>query len=535
MILAPSMNTSVSPKIRLRASIVAIAVVALVLVDLFAVTVTGIQAHDESIAVARDAISREGDTTIQSILRHLEPAQQSANVTSRLLADGLLETTGPSLERYLYTQLAVMPQMTGAFVGFPNGDFVFVSRESGGFRSKRIVGGTGTRTVEVVRYDPNFSFVSIDHPADDTFDPRSRPWYAAADKSDRIEWTDPYIFFTSGKPGITAAKAVHRGDSTLAVVGVEVELSGLAVFLDNLARSKFDEAFVVSGNTIVAAPSVFSSRIGVDDQGALRLLTINELGVPALAEQPNGDVRRVTTPDGHDLVLHRRFPASTALPWSVVVRAPESAFTKVISHQQRQTLLILLAGGFAVLGCALALLRMTRPLRRLNEWASIDDLTGLANRRVIYQRGTALINGHRTDVSLSVLIIDLDNFKTINDRYGHHAGDEALRRVADALKADADPEATVGRLGGDEFVVLHLAQTTESAYEGAKRLVASINAAVGNPSHATPLGASAGLSVGYQGQTFEELLREADAALIESKSGPRGGVSLYVRTLTTTS
>jgi diguanylate cyclase (GGDEF)-like protein len=529
------MKRSALTKSWLRASIVGVAVLALVLVDLFAVTLTGVQARQESIAVARDAISREGDTTIQSILRHLEPAEQSANVTSRLLGDSLLEVTAPGLERYLYTQLAVMPQMTGAFVGFPSGDFVFVSRESGGFRSKRITTGSESRTVDIIHYDPTFTAISTEHPTDDTYDPRARPWYALAEKSDRIQWTDPYVFFSSGKPGVTAAEAVRRSGTTLAVVGVDVELTGLAEFLDNLSGSKYDQAFVVSGKNVVAAPSVFNGRTGVDEKGALRLLTTDELGVPALTQQPNGDVRRLATPSGHDLVLHRPFPTDDALRWSVVVRAPESAFTTVVRHQQRQTLWILLAGGLAVLACALALLRMTRPLRRLSEWASTDALTGLVNRRVIYERGCALVGERNDGMSLAVLVIDLDNFKTINDSEGHHAGDEALRRVAEALLAHADPAAVVGRLGGDEFVVLQLVPSTDAALRIAARLVNDLNAAIAGISTSVALGASAGLSVGYVGQAFDALLHEADAALINSKSGPSGGVSLYGRELTPTS
>jgi diguanylate cyclase (GGDEF)-like protein len=528
------MNSTVSSKSRLRASVVGVAVLALVVVDLFAVTLTGFHARQESVAVARDAIRREGDTTIQSILRHLEPAEQSANVTARLLADALLETAGPGLDRYLYTQLAVMPQMTGAFVGFPNGEFVFVSREAGGFRSKRITIANGSRDVEVDHLDPGFSLLSTERPSDDTYDPRTRPWFALTENSERIEWTDPYVFFSSGRPGVTAARAVRRAGTLVAVVGVDVELTGLSLFLDNLSGSQYDQAFVVSGKTVVAAPSVFNGRTGVDDKGALRLLTTNELGVAALIQQPNGDVQRLATPSGHDLVLHRPFPNGNALRWSVVVRAPESAFTVVVRNQQRQTLWILLAGGLAVLACALALLRMTKPLRILNEWASTDALTGLANRRVIYEHGVAMMNTRPDGRSLATLIIDLDNFKTINDSAGHHAGDEALRRFAQALLAHADPEATVGRLGGDEFVVLQLVQNAEAAAEAAERLMRDINVAIVSTSETAPLGASAGLSVGYEGQAFDELLREADAALIDAKAGPRGGVSLYERAFSPT-
>jgi hypothetical protein len=296
----------------LRTSIVAVALLVIALVDVAAVLLSGVAARNSSVAVARDAIGREGNTTAESILRHLEPAQQSTKVTGLLLDSQLIETTNPSFERYLYTQLAVMPQMTGTFVGFADGGFVFVSREGTGFRSKRIDVNGGRRTVVVVHYDSTFTQVRIEPTGEDLFDPRTRPWYTLASTSDRVEWTDPYVFFSSGKPGVTAARAVRRDGRLFAVVGVDVELSGLALFLDHLAVSQAGEAFVVSGKSIVAAPSTLAKKTVIDPDGTVRLLTIDEVGVPALTETSDDVVRRVNTAAGHDLVLHRRFPPTRA-------------------------------------------------------------------------------------------------------------------------------------------------------------------------------------------------------------------------------
>ena len=112
-----------------RNKFVVVALSLIVVIQLMAVAVSGFTARQSSIAVAEDAIARDGDTTIESILRHMEPAEQSVEVTSRLLGSNLLDTSNPGLERYLYTQLTVMPQMTGAFVGYPDGSFVFVATE----------------------------------------------------------------------------------------------------------------------------------------------------------------------------------------------------------------------------------------------------------------------------------------------------------------------------------------------------------------------------------------------------------------------
>jgi diguanylate cyclase (GGDEF)-like protein len=515
---------------RLRKAIIGVAVLSLVVIQLFAVVISGISARDSAISVARDAISREGATTIQSILRYLEPAEQSAEVTSRLLNGNLLDTEHPGLERYLYTQLAVMPQMTGAFVGFPNGDFVFVSREDKGFRSKRIAVAP-VRAVEVRHYNGAFEEQSSEVLDDDTFDPRQRPWYIAAADTDALRWTDPYVFFSSKQPGVTAAKAVRGIDGVSAVVGVDVELTGLATFLDNLAVAKAGEAFVVSGDTVVAAPSSYASQTVVQPDGSLRLLTTTELGVPALTQDPDSEVQRVDTGAGHDLVLHRNFPADQGLPWGMVIRAPESGFTSVVQTQQRRMLWISIGGGLLVLAAMAALLRVTRPIVKLHHQASTDALTGVANRHTINEQGAKMVADARHRELLSVLLIDLDGFKTINDRHGHQAGDEALTIVGEHLRQLTRGTDLVGRLGGDEFVIVQRVKSAGGALESAQRILLDLGSKlrVAAP-EVIDVGASGGLTVTDDVErSFESLLREADGALLSAKAQNKGTVVLAQR------
>jgi GGDEF domain-containing protein len=239
-----------------------------------------------------------------------------------------------------------------------------------------------------------------------------------------------------------------------AVVGVDVELTGLTAFLDNLAVAEDGEAFVVSGDAVVAAPSTYSTQSVVKPDGTLRLLTISELGVPALTRDPASQVQRLETSAGHDLVLHRSFPNDQGLQWGLVIRAPESSFTSVVRTQQRRVLWISIGGGLLVLAATAALLRVTRPIVKLHRQASTDALTGVANRHTINEQGAKMVaDAHRREL-LSVLLIDLDAFKTINDRHGHQAGDEALTVVGEHLRQLTRGTDLVGRLGGDEFVIV---------------------------------------------------------------------------------
>lgn len=155
--------------------------------------------------------------------------------------------------------------------------------------------------------------------------------------------------------------------------------------------------------------------------------------------------------------------------------------------------------------------------------ASTDYLTDLPNRRTLTQRAEMLFNAvGRSNAPLSVAIFDIDNFKKINDTYGHEVGDSALQHVAGILKAQANPGTMVARSGGEEFVMLFDADC------GGK--TESLRKAVEN----TPFGAdgdtiqvtvSVGVATrGPLDRDFSDLLRRADRALYAAKKGGRNRV-----------
>jgi len=149
-----------------------------------------------------------------------------------------------------------------------------------------------------------------------------------------------------------------------------------------------------------------------------------------------------------------------------------------------------------------------------------DALTGLGNRRLLQERLTYEITRHRRHSRrFTLLALDLDGFKQVNDRFGHPAGDEILREVARSLERAVRDQDTVVRLGGDEFCVLAPETTWEDAEALAQRLDAAVETAVGGLD-------MLGVSVGYamfpdEGWTPEHLLARADAAEIDVKRRKR--------------
>ena len=150
-----------------------------------------------------------------------------------------------------------------------------------------------------------------------------------------------------------------------------------------------------------------------------------------------------------------------------------------------------------------------------------DALTGLGNRRLLHERLNYEISRHRRHSRrFSVLVLDLDGFKLVNDRFGHAAGDEILREIAKALEKAVRDQDTVTRLGGDEFCVL----APETGWEDADRLAVRLERAV---EHAVGGLDMLGVSIGFsvfpdEGWTPDQLMARADEAGMMVKRRQRG-------------
>ncbi|GAC1611393.1 MAG: hypothetical protein NVS3B26_23960 [Mycobacteriales bacterium] len=160
-----------------------------------------------------------------------------------------------------------------------------------------------------------------------------------------------------------------------------------------------------------------------------------------------------------------------------------------------------------------------RQAEQLAYAATHDALTGIGNRAALDVRAT----GHE-----ALLFVDLDGFKDVNDRYGHAAGDELLRVVAQRIQRHVSPRDLVARFGGDEFAVLLDAVTDPLiAVSVAKRILDALCQPVGMEGQQVQITASIGVAVpATGGSTLSMLLREADVALYDAKRAGKSGIRL---------
>ncbi len=168
-----------------------------------------------------------------------------------------------------------------------------------------------------------------------------------------------------------------------------------------------------------------------------------------------------------------------------------------------------------------------RAADQLRELAAVDDLTKLPNRgQFLKSLEREFTRAQRYDRPLSVLMIDADDFKLINDRHGHFAGDEVLRAVADRLRAFVRKTDLLGRLGGEEFAVAFTETDMPSALEAAERLCREMEA---EPFQIAGSRIQMTVSVGVATRratddNAAQLLRLADKAMYLAKSGGRNRV-----------
>jgi diguanylate cyclase (GGDEF)-like protein/PAS domain S-box-containing protein len=167
---------------------------------------------------------------------------------------------------------------------------------------------------------------------------------------------------------------------------------------------------------------------------------------------------------------------------------------------------------------------------RLTYQAFHDPLTGLANRALLADRlAHALVGSRRVGRPLALLLLDLDNFKTINDTFGHGAGDQVLVEVGRRIASWVREGDTPARLGGDEFaVLLEDIDGEEMAVEVTTRLSRALRAPLNVDGHEVFVGASIGIVVtADRGESAGDMFRDADVAMYAAKRHDKGRFRLF--------
>jgi len=168
--------------------------------------------------------------------------------------------------------------------------------------------------------------------------------------------------------------------------------------------------------------------------------------------------------------------------------------------------------------------------KELEKLAFYDPLTGLPNRRFFVDLlGFGLAKAKRGGAKAAVLMLDMDNFKRVNDLLGHSGGDQLLQQQAQRIRAAVREQDAVSRMGGDEFtIMLSPVREISEVTTLAKRVLDSLNSPITIGNHTLEVGASVGVALyPNDGEKTEDLIRNADMALYEAKSAGRNRVNFF--------
>lgn len=283
---------------------------------------------------------------------------------------------------------------------------------------------------------------------------------------------------------------------------------------------------------VFGAMTAFSFTVLASGQTLWWSLSITQLVAGAVMARAAWIAWRARAPGGHGaLALMAAVLALAALValvrgFSILpVGMSVDQLSEANEHWLMATLLLVVAEGFGMLVLVNSSLR-----DELVKLADFDPLTGLLNRRGLRRRLERIMREPLPDhasPAVAVAVLDLDEFKDINDRFGHQVGDEVLAEVARRLHAGSGPGDLVARTGGEEFMLVWTAaRGAEAAGEQIRTLVGScpVVSQVGEVGVTTSVGVATGPWQGGEG--FEGLVRRADHALYAAKRAGRNRVVL---------
>lgn len=407
------------------------------------------------------------------------------------------------------------------------------------------------------------------------YDPRQRPWYQVGARTALQAWTAVYVDFTTHELVATRARRVDGADGRIeGVVATDLSLRALEDFVRALHVSANGFAFIVEPNGDLVAASNSSNVVRRPDGRYERLnagsadnpllqATYRELHASIAGAAPlQPGVRRFIGPDGHQIeVGFARVTDSVGLDWTVVAAVPRADFIGGVTENVLRTIALgILAALFTVLLGLLIVRSVTRDLQRLSRAAArvgdgdlespidirrrddlgvladnfrlmqkklrTDKLTGLANREAVLQRLEARIRHRRRFVespAMAVLFVDIDDFKAINDRFGHEAGDRVLAELGARLVRGVRDTDLVARYAGDEFIVLLDGVASADAADEVRQ---NLEHALREPIDGLPAGAAAsvGGSIGLalhprDGQEAHSIIAAADNDMYRRKAG----------------
>jgi len=341
--------------------------VAMMIGAILAIAVYSDQANRAGVlGLSNDLLSELDGRIEQQVSSYVDPAGRAMAIINDTLAGADPDHRGELFVRVAASALHAVPHIAQFLWADPEGNFLQVRRgQAGTVEYKRIVIKSGNREVEWIRLDSNGNEISRTADPADTYDPRQRPWYTGAMRTDGIAWTGVYIFFTDRDPGITASRMHASRGGRVEVFGADIKLEALSRFLQGLKIGANGHALIFDDNgTLVALPDM--KRMLRREGDTVTAACLDQLDDPVLLAaydryRVEGYGRRIiSVGDKRYISMFSQVPGAGS-GWTTMIVVPEDDFTGFIKANQRVALAMSLT--IVALAAVLAGLLVAQGLR----------------------------------------------------------------------------------------------------------------------------------------------------------------------------
>ena len=351
------------------------------------------------------------------------------------------------------------------------------------------------------------------------FEPKTRPWYIeAAAKGGEVTLIDPYVDAQSGTVMMSLAKMLSDGDSVIA----------MDIYLDRI--QEITESAVTSGASDIEV--ILDTRnmvVAHSDRGEVGKNYSDELGTLAAAMMESlSDADQTVFEFDYNDAHYIAYQAMLQNDWRCLSVKDATSVFKPLKRLLISTVAVISAVVFVLSAFLSSYNKNSRAIEDLTEETKLDKLTGFLNKAGTTSRMTELC---RTEPGM-LAILDLDNFKLINDLYGHDMGDRVLMTFADVVRQNTRSGDVLCRIGGDEFLIFCKNVTDERVMSNlTERLngqfVFECRRLMGKDFN-IPIGVSVGaVAVPEHGRDYRQLFSLADKALYRVKQSGKHSCSVY--------
>ncbi len=298
----------------------------------------------------------------------------------------------------------------------------------------------------------------------------------------------------------------------LGVTGVGLEMQSIGKTLDNYRERYKHQVYMIDSSGLI---QVHPNQDWIEVVNIKSLPGMETISEQILSNREGTNIYEYRDQKKEMILSTRYFPD---FDWFLIVEEDKTASLK---SAKNYLIFNLLVGSLVSLLITLLIMFMiNRFSKRLEALATNDPLTGLNNRRKFQELFERELNfAKRYNQPLSVLFLDIDDFKSVNDQYGHTAGDQYLKEFSRALSDEIREVDVLARWGGEEFAVLLNNLDTEGAYRVAERIRQNTAAVkVQTPEGKISRTISIGITTSHPDQmTMENILKVADQALLRAK------------------